>query len=136
MQFTPAELSILRQAAEIILRSQPSAPALPTTSRMFTVTRDWIEGNKTPGGSWKAKQLRAIGVSWPPAGGWPERSEGKQITQADRLVFESFAGDPVSKVTYPTPGKMRTYCDCDVLPWEDCIHSYGLEASADASRKP
>lgn len=130
MSFTVQELEILRQAAEIILRSQAApvqpAAAAPTTSRMFTVTRDWIDANKTPAGSWKAKQLRAIGVAWPPAAGWPERSEGKQITQAARQVFESFAGDPVSKTTHPAPAQVRAYCDCDVLPWENCIHTYGL----------
>jgi len=128
MQFTPDELSILRQAAEIILRSQ-TAPAQPELATgLFTVTHAWINQFKTPAGAWKAKQLRAIGVPWPPRAGWPERVEGTQITQVNRRLFESFACEELpshgfgpSDTTRPAIPKPN--CDCDVPPWEDCIHT-------------
>jgi len=40
---------------------------------MFIVTEDWITRNTTKRGGYKAAQLKAIGVSWPPAGGWKQR---------------------------------------------------------------
>ena len=127
MQFTSVELSILKQAAEIILRSQAPAPPEPARGN-FTVTRDWINANRTPGGSWKAKQLRAIGVNWPPAGGWLERSKGKQISDAARLLFESFAdkrmtGPDAGSFGVTAPAAAPAACGCDVPPWEDCIHT-------------
>lgn len=119
MQFTPAEISILQQAAQIILRAQ-----LPLDS-LFTVTREWMDANRTAGGAWKAKQLRAIGVSWPLTAGWQSRAEGRQVTQAARLLFQSFAGEQIP-VAIAQP-LSRACCGCDVLPWETCIHTYGRE---------
>ena len=86
MQFTTTELTILRQAAEIIMRSQAPVKA-ETMGDFFIITRGWINEHKTAGGAWTAKQLSAIGVNWPPARGWPQRVVGATITQSARLIF-------------------------------------------------
>ena len=130
MQFTPAELTVLQQAAEIILRAH--APAkVETAGEFFIITRGWVDEHKTAGGAWKAKQLSAIGVRWPPARGWPERVEGATISQSARLLFESFAG---KRITNKASGEfgvtnsevVATSCDCNVPPWENCIHTRTL----------
>lgn len=130
MQFTPAELSILRQAAEIILRAQvaPAAEQPPLQEvGLFTVTHEWIDEHKTPRGAWKAKQLRAINVMWPPARGWPERVEGTKITQLSRRLFESFSGKVLGAPPTTTgPDQLRASCSCDVPPWEDCPHTLNV----------
>ena len=63
---------------------------------MHTVTREWIFSNRTPRGSWNAKQLREIGVRWPPRVGWIGRADGRQISDDAARRFEAFgaAGKP------------------------------------------
>ena len=70
MQFTPAELSTLRQAAEIILRS--------------------------------------YGPEQPPA----RKFQDKRMTSKDTGAFG---------ITKPAVAHIP--CGCNVLPWEDCIHT-------------
>lgn len=121
MQFTPSELAILRQAAQIILQSQV---ADRQENNLFTVTHEWINKFRTPAGSWRAKQLAAIGVKWPPQGGWPNRVEGTQITQVNRQLFESFSGDKATPqrvvdaepITVDVPPVAGVHT---ALPWDD-----------------
>jgi hypothetical protein len=128
MQFTLHELTILRQAAEIILRAQDEPAATPSG---FVVTRAWIEAYKTPAGAWKAKQLGAIGVRWPPASGWLDKACGQVITESNRAAFESFAAgtapEPRARQDTArygvTTSEPVVSCDCDVLPWDDCPHT-------------
>lgn len=56
---------------------------------MFTITKDWINKNKTPAGAWNAKQLLVLNVKWPPRKGWQSRSAGKEITLLEKSNFES-----------------------------------------------
>jgi len=130
MQFTPTELTVLQQAAEIILKAQTPAK-VETAGESFIITRVWIDEHKTAGGAWKAKQLSAIGVHWPPARGWPERVEGVTISQPARLIFESFAGKRITNKASSEFGDtnskvVATSCDCNVPSWEDCIHTRSL----------
>ena len=60
---------------------------------MFRVTRDWIFSNRTRKGAWKAKQLLAIGVPWPPEHGWIDRVDGTLIDEEKRRIFENLNGD-------------------------------------------
>lgn len=60
----------------------------------FTITQEWIEAFATSGRGWTRQQLEAIGVRWPPVHGWRARLEGKIITDAARLEFET-SGRPV-----------------------------------------
>lgn len=56
---------------------------------MFTVTAAWLRefsGNGDAG--WTAKQLRCLGVKWPPRRGWFKRMLGKKITEKQRRAFE------------------------------------------------
>lgn len=116
MTFTVQELEILRQAADIILKSQESGP------KLFTVTREWIHANRTKRGGWTAKQLLALGIRWPSTKGWQARAAGMQITEANRLIFESFGRGPA----LTGPEVPQTLCDCNVPPWEDCPHTLGI----------
>lgn len=54
----------------------------------FVVTAAWIHDNSTPAGAWRARQLRLLGVEWPPAAGWIERVSGMSIAVSSRQQFE------------------------------------------------
>jgi hypothetical protein len=55
------------------------------------VTEKWVITHARPGGAWSAKQLAAIGVSWPPKKGWKQRVEGMEISEEQRQTFEAGA---------------------------------------------
>ena len=61
--------------------------------KKFIVTRRWIEAHKTKNGGWKARQLKQLGIGWPPVKGWIDQAVGRQIGEFERVVFESFAGE-------------------------------------------
>ena len=54
----------------------------------FKVTEFWITSNCTIRGGWTAKQLKLIGVSWPPVHGWKRRAVGKMISARAKAEFE------------------------------------------------
>lgn len=58
------------------------------------ITKDWIMDNQTNKGSWNAKQLNAIGISWPPPKGWIGRSIGMEICDTTKERFEQLAREP------------------------------------------
>jgi len=84
------------------------------------ITRQFIQANKTRGGSWMRAQLSVIGVAWPPRNGWIDRVCGNVITHKQAQVFMSFAGP---KYVTTTSTVRELDCDCNVLPWEDCDHT-------------
>ncbi len=57
------------------------------------ITKKWIMDNQTPGGSWNAKQLKVLGISWPAPKGWIGRLVGTKITTSNKGAFEHLAGD-------------------------------------------
>jgi len=84
------------------------------------ITRQFIQANKTRGGSWMRAQLNVIGVAWPPRNGWIDRVCGNVITHKQAQVFMSFAGP---KYVTTTSTVRELDCDCNVLPWEACDHT-------------
>lgn len=48
--------------------------------RKITLTQDRLEKSKTPKGGYNAKQLRQIGVGWPPQKGWKKKLTGTKVT--------------------------------------------------------
>jgi hypothetical protein len=72
-------------------REAPPEVIGPTMTGLWLVTKAWIEEYRTPKGGWKAKQLAAIGIDWPPLTGWKTRAAGTTISQDQRLTFEAFA---------------------------------------------
>lgn len=55
----------------------------------FTISADWLRefsGNGDAG--WTAKQLKCLGVNWPPRRGWFKRSLGRRISEKTRRAFE------------------------------------------------
>ena len=57
-------------------------------SNMFTVTKDWLDSNKTKAGGYTKKQLEAISVGFPPAKGWKKIAIGLLITDEQKSAFE------------------------------------------------
>ena len=55
---------------------------------MFTVSRKWIHDNTTKGGSWNAKQLRCLGIAWPPVKNWQQRIAGLELSIELKERFE------------------------------------------------
>lgn len=65
--------------------------ALPVSKeKTFVVTTGWIKANATPAGGYKAEQLKLIGLRYPLVSGWMGAANGRAISEADRLKFESY----------------------------------------------
>ncbi len=58
------------------------------------ITKEWIMANQTPRGSWNAKQLNCLGISWPAPKGWIRRVSGNDISLYKQTEFETLAGEP------------------------------------------
>ena len=52
------------------------------------ITESWLRGNMNGGIGVTAKQLRALGLSWPPQKGWLKGILGKDITEKQKTAFE------------------------------------------------
>ena len=87
---------------------------------MFTVTYAWITQFSTERGGYNRKQIDAIGVDWPLKKGWKLQVEGKKITEENRAIFESFAGENVGKSITGEFYKPSGKCLGCVPPWEVC----------------
>ena len=55
---------------------------------MFTVTRRWLDANRTKKGGWNMAQINILGTKWPPEEGWMKAVCGKEISIEDKLKFE------------------------------------------------
>ena len=56
------------------------------------ITRDYIESNKTARGAWTKVQIEALGIEWPPTGGWIDRLIGEVISPEQARRFEQGKG--------------------------------------------
>ena len=61
----------------------------------FTITKAWIDDNKTKAGSWTARQLACLSVAWQPPKGWKKRVVGEKIMLAVKERFDELAKEPV-----------------------------------------
>ena len=52
------------------------------------VTNDYLNKHKTSKGGWTSKQLRILGIGWPPVKKWKERVIGLTISPKQRKIFE------------------------------------------------
>ena len=53
------------------------------------ITKEYILENRTKGGSWTRSQIVSLGISWPPAGGWMQEVIGNELSEENRIIFES-----------------------------------------------
>jgi len=53
-----------------------------------TLTYEYIQEHKTDAGGWTSKQLKVLGIEWPPKSGWINDVCGKTITDDDAKAFE------------------------------------------------
>ena len=53
------------------------------------ISEDWIHHYKSDAGGWNRRQLKAIGILWPPCRGWLKWVVGKQIIHKNARVFEN-----------------------------------------------
>lgn len=51
------------------------------------ITKQFLEDNRTPKGSFTKQQLKCLGVKWPPKSGWMKRVEGQEISDSDKQSF-------------------------------------------------
>ena len=58
------------------------------------ITKEWIMANQTARGSWNAKQLACLDISWPAPKGWIKRVTGLGIDLSSQISFEKYAGEP------------------------------------------
>lgn len=67
-------------------KASPKLKAQPAGLDAITaaVSNDEIEAARTPKGGWKAKQLAAWGVPWPPPTGWRKKLVENYAQQAAR----------------------------------------------------
>ena len=61
----------------------------PADAKTFVITEEWLRAN-TNFGAVNAKQLKAIGLSWPPKNGWLQNMVGKVISIEEKLKFERY----------------------------------------------
>lgn len=68
------------------------------------ITESWLRDNMNGGIGVTARQLRALGLSWPPQKGWLKGILGKEITEKQKTAFEK-GKKTDSKNTEYTPSK-------------------------------
>lgn len=56
------------------------------------ITKEWIHAHKTGPGGWTARQIRALGLKWPPKPGWIDRLHHGEISEENALLFEAGKG--------------------------------------------
>ena len=61
------------------------------------LTRTHIEDAKTAKGGYTARQLRAVGVPWPPPRGWKKKLIGKEVTEYQYQQFRFSGKQPLSR---------------------------------------
>ena len=107
--------------SNVSIAAEP-APLIPASPRNFQVTDPWIRRYRTEGGAWKASQLKAIGIDWPPFHGWVDAVCGTWITQSEKATFEKHGAkkDPDQKP--------RIYLAC---PYDDRVAAKDLGARWD-----
>jgi hypothetical protein len=66
-------------------------------SMNIIITRKFIMQHRTKGKSWNARQLRILGLSWPPAKSWIKSIIGNQISAEQAERFEMLAGEQAIK---------------------------------------
>ncbi len=82
----------------------------------LVITNDLIESGKTGSGGWNAKQLKLLGLEWPPRQGWKSEIIGTKISTAAADQFVALRGfrstkqrkrsrekNPVENSTLPSP---------------------------------
>lgn len=60
---------------------------------MFTITKDWLDSNKTKSRGYSRSQLSILGIEWPPQKNWRKNVIGMQITDLQKQTYESLSGD-------------------------------------------
>ena len=60
---------------------------------MITITKEWLESNKTKLGGYNRIQIESLGLDWPPPKGWKKLVIGSRIDSAARRAFESKTKD-------------------------------------------
>lgn len=64
-----------------------SSIMISTSPPVFKVTEEWIDKNSR-NGSWNSKQLRILGIQWPPVSGWKKRVASMMISAEQAKLFE------------------------------------------------
>ena len=67
--------------------SRRFVPDLNSGKSVMLLTRDFLKSNCTSKGGYTKYQLELIGVSWPPAKGWPKQVIGKEISEETAQKF-------------------------------------------------
>ena len=55
---------------------------------MHTITKEWINSNRTTKGSFTKVQIKALGQMWTQKKGWINRLVGREISEDSKLSFE------------------------------------------------
>ncbi len=71
-----------------------TVPMPPNDGRLCQVQRQHVMSIRTAHGAWTRKQLKCLGVDWPPRRGWMRafNGVGRQISVADWEVAAEDAG--------------------------------------------
>ena len=51
------------------------------------ITRELLVEGRSGSGGWNARQLKLLGIDWPPAQGWQDRVIGRDISSGDAEKF-------------------------------------------------
>lgn len=78
-------------------KRRPATEPAKSDEQRIRVTRELIETGRTGSGGWNKRQLKILGVKWPPRKGWLSRSIGKLITPEDAKLFVELKGATTEK---------------------------------------
>jgi hypothetical protein len=56
---------------------------------MMLITDDYLNKHRSSSGGWTRSQILALGLVWPPTKGWKTVVLGKEISEANRRIFEA-----------------------------------------------
>lgn len=83
------------------------------------ITFDWLTKNCTRRGGYNRVQIEAVGLKWPPRHGWKNRIVGREITEQQQQLFESFSDGGIRRIT-GKDFKLSGDCAGCCPPWEVC----------------
>lgn len=71
------------------------------------LTHEIIESGRSERGGWRAAQLQALGVPWPPQKGWKRRLIGFEITDEQHRAFLAARGTVPTVGNVPQPRRWK-----------------------------
>lgn len=87
--FIPMD-ELRKTEALVFLCPGPTITRWVEGQKQVRLTREFIHAAKSDAGGWNRKQLKVVGIDWPPRKGWIQRLEGVEISEEQARKFVEF----------------------------------------------